>query len=68
MFLHILFVLAFVSNGDAAGALIFGKDIESWLIYTLIFFGFTSLGFIWTWLFGLFRDRKSGKPIKKPWE
>ena len=44
---------SFTSNGDAVNLLIFGKNIGVWLNYTLIFFAFTSIAFIWVWLSGL---------------
>ncbi len=48
-----LFLLAFTSNADLGKFLFFGQGIEVWLIYTLIFFGLTSLAFAGTWLSGL---------------
>ena len=62
------FVLIFTSNYDAQNILIFGRDINTWLIYVLIFFGFTLLAFSWVWLAGLLREVKSGQSIKQPWE
>ena len=47
-----LFLLAFTSNADLGKFLFFGKGIEVWLVYTLIFFGLTSLAFAVTWLSG----------------
>ncbi len=60
--------LAFTSNGDAVNTMILGKDIETWLVYTLIFLGFTLISFLWVWFRALFRDVNSGKSIKQPWE
>tara|TARA_Y100001968_G_scaffold181961_1_gene166628 strand:- start:328 stop:486 length:159 start_codon:yes stop_codon:yes gene_type:complete len=48
--------------------LILGQDIESWLIYVLIFFGLTSLAFIAVWLIGLLAEKQAGKSIKQPWD
>jgi len=49
--------------------LIFGHNIDAWLIYVLIFFGLTSLAFVSVWLIGfLTESRQSGKSIKQPWE
>tara|TARA_Y100001968_G_C19333052_1_gene705331 strand:+ start:164 stop:355 length:192 start_codon:yes stop_codon:yes gene_type:complete len=61
-------IIAFTSNADAANTLIFGKDIQTWLVYTLIFFGITSFSFVWVWFAGLLKDRQSGKPLDKFWE
>ncbi len=61
-------VLVFLSNADAENFLIFGRDINTWLIYVLILFGLTFLAFAWVWLSGLIIEKKSGKSIKQPWE
>jgi len=58
----------YLSNADAANTMILGKDMLTWMVYTLCFLGLTSLGFIGTWIFGLLKDIQSGKPIDKPWE
>ena len=58
----------FTSNHDVQDLLIFGQKIETWLIYALIFFGLTSLAFVFVWLIGFVADRQSGKSIKQPWE
>tara|TARA_Y100001970_G_C13516230_1_gene500800 strand:- start:46 stop:246 length:201 start_codon:yes stop_codon:yes gene_type:complete len=52
----IIYIYAFSSNADISDGVVFGKKIEVWLIYTLIFFGLTSLGFVWTWVFDLFKN------------
>ena len=61
-------VFDFISNADAQNSLIFGKDINTWLIYVLIFLGLTFFGFAWVWLSGLIFENKSGKSIKQPWD
>tara|TARA_Y100001968_G_scaffold246253_1_gene230462 strand:- start:340 stop:540 length:201 start_codon:yes stop_codon:yes gene_type:complete len=66
MFMHHYFI--FTSNNDVQDLLIFGHDIDAWLIYVLIFFGATSLAFIFVWFLGFFVERQSGKSIKQPWE
>ena len=48
-----LYFFSFSSNADAENFLLFGKGIGVWLVYTLIFFGLTSLAFIGTWISGL---------------
>ena len=58
----------FISNDDVQDLLIFGKTIDTWLIYVLIFFGLTSLAFILVWLIGFLVDSRSGKATKQPWE
>ena len=58
----------FTSNQDAQDLLIFGRNIDTWLIYVLIFFGLSSLAFVFVWLVGLLVERQSGKSIKQPWE
>ncbi len=58
----------FTSNHDVQDLLILGQDIESWLIYVLIFFGLTSLAFIAVWLIGLLAEKQAGKSIKQPWD
>tara|TARA_B100000214_G_C23559854_1_gene442325 strand:- start:281 stop:490 length:210 start_codon:yes stop_codon:yes gene_type:complete len=65
-FSHAYFI--FTSNHDVQDLLIFGNSIDTWLIYVLIFFGLTSLGFVSVWLTGFFVERQSGKSIKQPWE
>jgi len=61
-------LLSFVSNKDAVDFHIFGKDMSTLLVYTLIFLAFTAFGFLGTWIFGLLRDLKAEKPIQKPWD
>ena len=59
----------FTTNNDVKDLLIFGLNIDAWLIYVLIFFGLTSLAFVSVWLIGfLTESRQSGKSIKQPWE
>jgi len=58
----------FTSNNDVKDLLIFGQNIDTWLIYVLIFFGLTSLAFVFVWLIGFLSERQSGKSIKQPWE
>ena len=58
----------FTSNDDVQDLLIFGKTIDAWLIYVLIFFGLTSLAFILVWLIGFLVDSRSGKATKQPWD
>ena len=64
----LLFYFIFTSNQDVQNALIFGRDINTWLIYVLIFFGLTFLAFAWVWFTGFLIERQSGKSIKQPWE
>ena len=65
-FLHLYFI--FTTNNDVKDLLIFGHDIDTWLIYVLIFFGLTSLVFISVWFIGFIAESQSGKSIKQPWE
>ena len=65
-FLYVYFI--FTSNHDAQDLLIFGNNIDTWLIYVLIFFGLTSIAFISVWFIGLLAERQSGKSIRQPWE
>ena len=60
--------LIFTSNNDVQDLLIFGHNIDTWLIYVLIFFGLTSLAFVSVWCIGLLGETQSGKSIKQPWE
>tara|TARA_B100000579_G_C22010131_1_gene479095 strand:+ start:150 stop:359 length:210 start_codon:yes stop_codon:yes gene_type:complete len=62
------FYFLFTTNNDVKDLLIFGHNIDSWLIYTLIFFGLTSLGFVLVWLRGFVSERQTGKSVKQPWE
>ena len=66
MFVSLFFI--FTTNDDIKDLLIFGHDIDSWLVYVLIFFGLTSLTFVSVWLIGFFTESQSGKSIKQPWE
>ncbi len=65
-FLYAFFM--FTSNHDVQDLLIFGQNIDTWLIYVLIFFGLSSLAFVSVWLIGLLVERQSEKSIKQPWE
>ena len=65
-FLNAYFI--FTSNNDVKDLLIFGHNIDTWLIYVLIFLGLSSLAFVSVWLLGLLVERQSGKSIKQPWE
>ena len=58
----------FTSNHDLQDLLIFGQNIDTWLIYVLIFFGLSSFAFVSVWFVGLLVERQSGKSIKQPWE
>ena len=58
----------FTSNNDVKDLLIFGHNIDTWLIYVLIFFGLSSVAFVSVWFIGLLVERQSGKSIKQPWE
>ena len=66
MFASLFFI--FTTNDDVQDLLIFGHDINTWLVYVLIFFGLTSLAFVSVWLIGFFAESQSGKSIKQPWE
>ena len=65
-FLHPYFI--FTSNNDVQDLLIFGHNIDTWLIYVLVFFGLTSLAFVLVWLLGFLSESQSGKSFKQPWE
>ena len=65
-FLNAYFI--FTSNNDVKDLLIFGHNIDTWLIYVLIFFGLSSFAFVSVWFLGLLVERDSGKSIKQPWE
>ena len=65
-FLNAYFI--FTSNNDVKDLLIFGHNIDTWLIYVLIFFGLSSVAFVSVWFIGLLFERQSGKSIKQPWE
>ena len=66
IFSHHFFI--FTSNNDVQDLLIFGHNIDTWLIYVLIFFGLSSVAFVSVWFIGLLVERQSGKSIKQPWE
>ena len=65
-FLYSYFI--FTSNHDVQNLLIFGRSIDTWLIYVLIFFGLSCFAFVSVWLIGLLVERQKGKSIKQPWE
>tara|TARA_X000000368_G_C22569052_1_gene509836 strand:- start:311 stop:520 length:210 start_codon:yes stop_codon:yes gene_type:complete len=65
-FSHLYFI--FTNNSDVQDLLIFGQNIDAWLIYVLIFFGLTSLAFVSVWLIGFLAESQSGKSLKQPWE
>ena len=58
----------FTSNHDVQDLLIFGNNIDTWLIYVLIFFGVSSFAFISVWLIGFLAEGQSGNSTKQPWE
>jgi len=58
----------FTSNHDVQDLLIFGRNIDTWLIYVLILFGLSSVAFVSVWFVGILVERQSGKSIKQPWE
>ena len=58
----------FTTNNDVQDLLIFGHNIDAWLIYVLIFLGLTSLAFVSVWFIGFLAESQSGKSIKQPWE
>ena len=64
----IAFYFIFTSNHDVQDLKIFGHNIDTWLIYVLIFFGLTSLAFVLVWFIGFLAESQSGKSIKQPWE
>ena len=66
MFSHLYFI--FTTNNDVQDLLIFGHNIEAWLIYVLIFLGLTSLAFVLVWIIGFLAESQSGQSIKQPWE
>ena len=66
LFVSLFFI--FTTNDDVQDLLIFGHDIDAWLVYVLIFFGLTSLAFVSVWLIGFFVESQSGKSVKQPWE
>ena len=66
IFSHHFFI--FTTNNDVQDLLIFGHNIDAWLIYVLIFFGLTSLAFVASWFRGFLAESQSGKSIKQPWE
>ncbi len=59
---------AFTSNADVANGLVFGKDMQTWLIYTLILLGSTLMGYLFVWGLGLLREANSERSTKQPWE
>ena len=65
-FLNAYFI--FTSNNDVKDLLIFGHNIDTWLIYVLIFFGLSSVAFVSVWFIGLLVERQSGKWPKQPWD
>ena len=66
IFSHHFFI--FTTNNDVQDLLIFGHNIDAWLIYVLIFFGLSSFAFVLVWFLGLLVERQSGNSIKQPWE
>tara|TARA_B100000579_G_scaffold358715_1_gene315183 strand:- start:363 stop:542 length:180 start_codon:yes stop_codon:yes gene_type:complete len=58
----------FTTNNDVQDLLIFGHNIDAWLMYVLIFFGLTSLAFVAVWFIGFLSESQSGKSIKQPWD
>ncbi len=67
-FKFLQFYFIFTTNNDVQDLLIFGRDVDAWLVYVLIFLGLTSLAFVLVWLTGFLVESQSGKSIKQPWE
>ena len=67
-FKFLYFYFIFTSNSDVQDLLIFGHNIDAWLIYVLIFFGLTSFAFVSVWFMGFLAESQSGQSIKQPWE
>jgi len=63
-----LYFIAFVSNADVSPQLVFGKDMNTWLLFTLLFLGLTMLGFGWVWLIGFIRERDNSDSTQSPSE
>tara|TARA_Y100001968_G_scaffold314769_1_gene340544 strand:- start:1010 stop:1222 length:213 start_codon:yes stop_codon:yes gene_type:complete len=63
-----LYHFSFTNNADAVNLLIFGRDMETWLIYTLFFLGVTLLSFIGTWLAGILMNKNPVSSVKQPLE
>ena len=62
------FYFIFTSNHDVQDLLIFGHNIDTWLIYVVILFGLSSFAFVSVWFIGLLVESQSEKSIKQPWE
>ena len=60
----LFFYFIFSSNHDAQDFLLLGHDIDTWLIYVLVFFGATSLAFVSVWLLGFLSEKQSEKSMK----
>ncbi len=58
----------FTSNHDLQDLLIFGHNIDTWLVYVVIFFGLSSFAFLAVWFIGFLVEKKSGESIQQPWE
>ena len=63
-----MIIFLFTTNSDLDDFLIFGKDIQTWLIYASVFFGVTLIAFLAVWSIDLLRTIKSGKSVKQPWD
>ena len=63
---HLYFI--FTANNDVQDLLIFGQNIDAWLVYVVVFFGFTSLAFVLVWIKGFLTESRVGKSTKQPWE
>ncbi len=62
------YLFAFTTNADASDGIVFGKNIQTWLIYTLVLLGVTLISYLLVWAFGFIRDINSDKAIKQPWD
>ncbi len=58
----------FTSNNDLQDLLIFGHNIDTWLVYVVIFFGLSSFAFILVWFIGFLVEKQSEESIQQPWE
>ncbi len=58
----------FTTNADVVDGFVFGKHIQTWLIYALVLLGLTLISYLAVWGIGLIRDMNSDSPMKQPWD
>ena len=67
-FPFMFYLIGFSTNADISNQLVFGKDMNTWLIYVLVFLTVSGLAFSWVWIMGFLSSRAEGNSVRQPWD